>query len=68
MCSKVLLFDNVDRGHGGWVCYRSSLLAHIGGRIVNLGVLIAKSFIDVCTKLGGDWMWPSGYWDSNISP
>ena len=31
--SKVLLFENVDRGHAGLVCYQSSLLAHIGGRI-----------------------------------
>ena len=48
--------------------YEFSLLAHIGGRIATLGVLIAKSFHDVCTKLGGDWVWPSGYRGSRISP
>ena len=45
-----------------------SLLAHIEGRIAKLGVIIAKSFHDVCTKLGGDWVWPNGYRDSSISP
>ena len=54
MHSKVLLLDNVDRGHGGWVCYQCSLLAHIGGRIEKLGVCIAKSLLDEFTKLGGD--------------
>jgi len=65
---KVLLFENVDRGRGGWVSYEFSLLAHIGGRIAKLGVLIGKSFLDACTKLGGDWVWPNGYWGSSISP
>ena len=48
--------------------YEFSLLAHIGDRIAKLGVLITKSFHDMCTKLGGDWVWPNGYWDNSISP
>ena len=69
MRSKILLLlDNVDRDRGGWVSYEFLLLAHIESRTVKLGVLIAKSFLDMCTKLGGDWVWPSGYWDSSISP
>ena len=67
MRSKVLFFEKVDRGHGGWVFYEFLLLAHIENRTVKLGVLIAKSFLDVCTKLDGDWVWPSGYLDSSIS-
>ena len=47
--------------------YEFLLLARIGGRIAKLGVLIAKSFFNVCTKLVGDWAWPSGYWDSSVS-
>ena len=39
---KVLLLDNVDMGHAGRVCYEFLLL----------GVYIAKSLLDVCTKLG----------------
>jgi len=69
MCSKVLLLlDNVDRGSGGWLSYEFLLLAHIESRKAKLGVLIAKSFFDMCTKLGGDWVWPSVYWDSSVSP
>jgi len=49
------------------VSYEFSLLARIGGRIGKLGVPIAKSFLDVGTKLGGDWAWPNGYWDSSVS-
>jgi len=66
--SKVLLFEKVDSGHGGWVFYEFLSLAHFENRTAKLGVLIAKSFLDMCTKLGGDWVWPSGYWDSSVSP
>jgi len=66
--SKVLLFEKVDSGHGGWVFYEFLLLAHIENRTAKLGVLIAKSFLDVCTKLDDDRVCPSGYLDSSISP
>ena len=69
MRSKILLLlDNVDRDRGGWVSYEFLLLAHIGGKIAKLGVLIAISFLHMCTKLGGDRVWPSGYRGSKISP
>lgn len=49
-------------------CVINLLLAHIGSRIAKLGVCIGNSLVDLCTKQGGDWVWPSGYWSKSVSP
>ena len=65
---KVLLLVNVGRDLARWVCYRRSLLDHIRGRMSKLGVFIVKSLLDVCSKLGGEWAWPSGYGSRSFFP
>lgn len=48
--------------------FQFSLLAHIRRRMVKLGMCIGNSWLDIHTKLGGDWVWPSGYYSRSIPP
>ena len=68
MCSEVTLLETFDWHLAGQVYYRCLLLALINIRIAKLGVCIVHWLLEVCTKVGGDWAWPSGYGDSSVPP
>ena len=50
------------------VYFLCSLLAHIRAETVKVGVRVARLWHDSCTKLGGEWVYLSGYQGENISP
>ena len=67
VCSEVLHLETFDRHLSLQMYYRCLLLGLINIRIAKLGVCIVHWLLEVCTKVGGDWAWPSGYGGSSVS-